>query len=135
MIRKLLKGAKGYEVPSIFTVVLVMLEMALEVVLPMLTANILNVLQLFATQVVEKSKLASDLLVYDFMGGTHSIVTVLAGTPLTGNSEVLLNTVFTYGILMVISSALSLTFGALAGHLCAVAGAGFSKNMRGSVLF
>ena len=130
MIKKLLKGAKGYEVPSIFTVVLVMLETALEVVLPMFTSNILNTMQLFATKVVKKSELLSNLIYYDFTGGTHSLVTVAAGTPIMGNSDILLNTVYTYGILMVICAVLSLTFGALAGRLCAVAGAGFSKNMR-----
>ena len=129
MIRKLLKGAKGYEVPSIFTVVLVMLETALEVVLPLLTANILNTMQAFATG----KGLESTLIYFDFIEGSHSIVT-LAGSeliPIAVTEHILLNTVYTYGILMVVSSALSLTFGALAGRLCAVAGAGFSNNMRG----
>ena len=128
MIKKLLKGAKGYEVPSIFTVLLVMFETALEVLLPMFTANILNTMQLYATG----SGLESRLIFFDFIEGSRSIVT-LAGSkefPIAVTQNILLNTVYTYGILMVISSALSLTFGALAGRLCAVAGAGFSKNMR-----
>lgn len=131
MIKKLLKGAKGYEVPSILTVLFVMFETALEVVLPMFTANILNTMQLFAAKLIDKSILSADLVFFDFVGGTRSIVTVSAGTSIMGNNDVLLNTVYTYGILMLICSALSLTFGALAGRLCAVAGAGFSKNMRG----
>ena len=129
MIKKLLKGAKGYEVPSIFTVVLVMLETALEVILPLLTANILNTMQLYATG----KGLTGTLTYFDFVEGTKSIVT-LAGSeliPIAITKQILLNTVYTYGILMIVGSALSLTFGALAGHLCAVAGAGFSKNMRG----
>lgn len=130
MIRKLLKGAKGYAVPSILTVVFVMLETALEVVLPLLTSNILNTLQLYAATPA-KSELSSALIYYDFTGGTHSLVTVDAGIAISGMHNVLLNTVYTYGILMVISATMSLTFGALAGHLCAIAGAGFSKNMRG----
>ena len=36
MIKKLLKGAKGYEKQSVLTVILVLLETALEVVLPLL---------------------------------------------------------------------------------------------------
>ena len=128
MIRKLLKGAKGYAVPSILTVVFVMLETALEVVLPLLMSNILNTMQLFApTSAV--SGLSSDLIYLNF--STGKLVTVAAGTTIVGNSEVLLNTVYSYGILMVVSAILSLTFGVLAGRLCAVAGAGFSKNMRG----
>ena len=130
MIKKLLKGAKGYEVPSILTVVFVMLETALEVVLPLLTANILNTMQLFAAS-PSKSELSSALTYFDFTGGTHSLVTIAEGTAISGMRDVLLNTVYSYGILMIISAVLSLTFGALAGWLCAVAGAGFSKNMRG----
>ena len=130
MIKKLLKGAKGYELPSILTVVFVMLETALEVVLPLLTSNILNTLQLYSATVA-KSQLTSNLVYFDFVGGTRSLVTVEAGTYISGLDNVLLNTVYSYGILMIVSAILSLTFGALAGRLCAVAGAGFSKNMRG----
>ena len=133
MIRKLLKGAKGYELSSILTVVFVMLETALEVLLPLLTSNILNTLQLYAATDVAKSKLSADLIYFDFVGGTRQLVTVAEGTFISGLDYVLLNTVYSYGILMVLSAILSLTFGALAGRLCAVAGSGFSKNMRGYV--
>lgn len=122
MIRKLLKGAKGYGVPSVFTIVLVLFETALEVVLPLLMSNILNTMQLFATA----EPLTSVLTYFDF--GSKSIVNIAIGGYIT--ADILKNTVFTYGILMIVSAVLSLTFGALAGRLCAVAGAGFSKNMR-----
>ena len=128
MIKKLLKGAKGYALPSILTVLFVMLETALEVVLPLLTANILNTMQLYAAA---GEGLTSALTYYDFTGGTHSLITQPIGTIVLGNRDILLNTVYSYGILMIVSAILSLTFGALAGRLCAVAGAGFSKNMRG----
>ena len=128
MIRKLLKGAKGYEVPSIFTVLLVMFETALEVFLPLFMSNILNTMQLYAEA---GEGLTSRLIYFDFVGGSRSIITQSVGTVIVGNNAVLLNTVYTYGILMIVSAILSLTFGALAGRLCAVAGAGFSKNMRG----
>ena len=127
MIRKLLKGAKGYEIPSIFTVVLVMLETALEVILPMFTANILNTMQAYATG----EGLKAALTYLNFADG--SIVRLVGSelAPIAVTEQILLHTVYTYGILMIVSSVLSLTFGALAGYLCAVAGAGFSKNMRG----
>ncbi len=35
-----------------------------------------------------------------------------------------------YGLLLVAMAAISLTFGALAGHFCAVASCGFAKNLR-----
>ena len=38
--------------------------------------------------------------------------------------------VIPYGIVLVVLAALSLTFGALAGHYCAVASCGFAKNLR-----
>ncbi|MGN1066297.1 MAG: ABC transporter ATP-binding protein [Candidatus Fimimonas sp.] len=123
MIKKLLKGAKGYGVQSVFTILLVLMETALEVFLPLLMSNILNTMQLFATS----EPLTAPLTYLDFSAG--NVLTVAAGSFVT--SEILKNTVFTYGILMVASAVLSLTFGALAGRLCAVAGAGFSKNMRG----
>ncbi len=129
MIRKLLKGAKGYEVPSVFTVLLVLCETALEVVLPIFMANILNTMQLFAVD-KELKGLTSAMTVFDFQGGTHALKTYAAGTLVLGDKSILLNTVYSYGILMVVCAVLSLTFGSLAGWLCAVAGAGFSKNMR-----
>ena len=48
MIKKLLKGAKGYEKQSVLTVILVLLETALEVVLPLLMSTILNTMQLYS---------------------------------------------------------------------------------------
>lgn len=128
MIRKLLKGGKGYEVQSIFTIILVLFETALEVVLPIFMSNILNTMQLFAVD-DGGTGLTAALTVYDFTGG-GGLTTYATGTIVFGQKNILLNTVYSYGILMVISAIFSLTFGALAGRLCAVAGAGFSKNVR-----
>ncbi len=127
MIRKLLKGAKGYEVQSVLTVLLVLCETALEVVLPMFMSNILNVMQLYAVD--SENGLTSQLIYLDF--DTKKLVTLAAGAHIWGEKAVLLNTVYTYGILMIVSAILSLAFGSLAGWLCAVAGGGFAKNMRG----
>lgn len=128
MIRRLLKGAKGYEAASIFTLLLVLFETALEVILPMFMSYILNTLQLFANGEVMK-----DALTYlDWSNG--QIVTIAANSFTLVTENILQNTVLTYGVLMIISAVLSLSAGAVAGRLCAVAGAGFSKNMR-SYLF
>lgn len=128
MIRRLLKGAKGYEAASIFTLLLVLFETALEVILPMFMSYILNTLQLFANGEVMK-----DALTYlDWSNG--QIVTIAANSFTLVTESILKNTVLTYGVLMIISAVLSLSAGAVAGRLCAVAGAGFSKNMR-SYLF
>lgn len=128
MIRRLLKGAKGYEAASIFTLLLVLFETALEVILPMFMSYILNTLQLFANGEVMK-----DALTYlDWSNG--QIVTIAANSFTLVTENILKNTVLTYGVLMIISAVLSLSAGAVAGRQCAVAGAGFSKNMR-SYLF
>ena len=125
MIKKLLKGAKGYEKFAILTIVLVLLETALEVVLPMFMSNILNSLQSFSTN----KGLIADITFMDwssFQLQTAQKLTVVS-------SDVLIDIVITYGVLMIISSIISLTFGGLAGYFCAMAGAGFSKNTRASL--
>lgn len=123
MIRKLLKGAKGYGGTSVCTMVLVLFETALEVILPLLMSSILNTMQLYATA----EPLTEPLTYFNFSSG--NLVVAGAGNLVT--SDILTNTVLFYGILMIISAVISLTCGAVAGRLCAVAGAGFSKNMRG----
>ncbi|MBQ2894393.1 MAG: ABC transporter ATP-binding protein [Clostridia bacterium] len=125
MIKKLLKGAKGYEKFSILTVVLVLLETALEVVLPMFMSNILNSLQSFSTN----KGLVANITYLEW--SAFEVQTIYKNAIVT--SDVLIDVVITYGVLMVISSAISLTFGGLAGYYCAMAGAGFSKNMRASL--
>lgn len=122
MIKKLLQGGKGYEKQSIATVILVLLETALEVILPMFMSNILNTMQLFS----QLEPLKDSIMYLEF--SSFKVVTAAAETAIT--SSMLTDIVITYGILMIVSAALSLTFGALAGKLAAVAGAGFSKNIR-----
>ncbi len=122
MIKKLLQGGKGYEKQSILTVVFVLLETALEVILPMFMSNILNTMQLFS----QPNPLKENIMYLQF--SSFKVVTATAGTVIT--STMLTDIVITYGVLMVISAVLSLTFGALAGKLAAVAGAGFSKTIR-----
>lgn len=122
MIKKLLQGGKGYEKQSILTIVFVLLETALEVILPMLMSNILNTMQLFS----QAKPLKENLIYMDF--SSFKIVTAMAEEFV--NSSMLTNVVITYGILMIASAVLSLTLGVFAGKLAAIAGAGFSKNIR-----
>lgn len=122
MIRKLLQGGKGYEKQSILTVIFVLLETALEVILPMFMSNILNTMQLFS----QLNPLKESLIYLEF--SSFKIVTAASGTVIS--SSMLTDIVITYGILMILSAVLSLTFGSIAGKLAAVAGAGFSKNIR-----
>ena len=41
-----------------------------------------------------------------------------------------LSIILTYGLWLILLAALSLTFGVLAGHFCAIASCGFAKNLR-----
>ena len=91
MIRKLLKGAKGHEVSSIMTMILVMLETALEVFLPLLMANILNTMQLYAATKVENGVLTANLIYYDFDAGR--LETAVKGTLIMGHASIMKNTV------------------------------------------
>lgn len=126
MIKKLLKHAKGYETQSILTVLFVLLETALEVILPLFMSNILNSMQLYATQQL----LTSEIVYLDW--STFRIAS-LVGTEAVGvavTADAMRNIVITYGVLMVLSAICSLILGSLAGKFCAEAGAGFSKNVR-----
>lgn len=139
MIKKLLQGGKGYEKQAIATVVLVLLETALEVILPLFMSNILNTMQLYS----QGAPLKEQIIYLNF--SSFSLVTAIPPEMLTDanqayatvvteiTSSMLTDVVVTYGILMVLSAILSLTFGTLAGKLAAVAGAGFSKNVRGQL--
>lgn len=129
MFKKLLSQAKGYELPSILTVLLVLCETALEVVLPLFMSNILNAMQLYASQTM----LTEGSIVYwNFsVGALQTLAAGADGVAVTGDA--MRNIVLSYGILMVFCAVLSLTFGSLAGKFCADAGAGFSKNVRKSL--
>ncbi len=125
MISKLLKGAKGYEKYAVLTVVLVLFETALEVVLPMFMSNILNSLQSFSAG----TGIVSDVTFLEW--SSFHIENVAKSTVI--NADMLMDIVITYGVLMVLSAIASLAFGSLAGYFCAIAGAGFSKNVRASL--
>ncbi len=122
MIKKLLRGAKGYEKESILTVVFVLLESALEVILPLFMSTLLNTLQYYGAE----KALSESLTYFDFSALRFA---VLAEGQIV-SAEILTNTVITYGILMVLSSVCSLAFGVYAGKFAAIASTGFSKNIR-----
>ena len=129
MLKKILSQAKGYELPSILTILLVLCETALEVILPLFMSNILNAMQLYASQELFTE---GSILYMDFSSWTmQSLTGTVEGVAVTG--DIMRNIVISYGVLMVVCAVLSLTFGSLAGKFCAEAGAGFSKNVRKSL--
>ena len=105
-ISALLPCTAGYRLPAFFTPFLMIGEVALEVMIPLLMAALVD-------------------------GGlyheeTYQLKELLSLLPIGNNLQFVLWT----GGLMVLASLLSLTFGALAARTSAVASMGFAKNLR-----
>ena len=90
MNRKLLQSVREYKKQAFLAPVLVVLEVLLEVLIPLLMANIIDV---------------------GIMNGD-------------------MNYIIKLGLLLVVMAMVSLFFGAKAGQVAAVAGAGYAKNLR-----
>ena len=105
-VKHLKPCVKGYVLPSIMTPVLIVFEVALEVVIPLLMAALVD-------------------------GGlyrkeTYQLKELISKLPYSNN----LQFVLWVGGLMVLASLLSLLCGALAARTSAVASMGFAKNLR-----
>ena len=105
-IRYLKPCVKGYVAPSVMTPVLMVFEVALEILIPLLMAALVD-------------------------GGLYreeqfQLQSVIAHLPYRNN----LQFVLWVGGLMVLASLLSLLCGALAARTSAVASMGFAKNLR-----
>ena len=105
-IRHLKPCVKGYVLPSVMTPVLIVFEVALEVVIPLLMAAI-----------VDGGLYHSE---------TYQLQEYIEKLPYSNN----LQFVLWVGGLMVLASMLSLLCGALAARTSAVASMGFAKNLR-----
>lgn len=108
-LRRLVPCIKGYEAPTLLTPLFMILEVVMEVLIPLLMAAIVDG-GLYREE---------DFLLKEFFSPAL----------IANNTKFIV----TLGCLMVIASLLSLAFGMLGARACAVASAGFSKNLRGSV--
>ena len=95
MSRKLLQSVREYKKQAFLAPVLVVLEVLLEVLIPLLMANIIDV---------------------GIMNGD-------------------MNYIIKVGLLLVVMAMVSLFFGAKAGQVAAVAGAGYAKNLRHDIFY
>ena len=95
MNRKLLQSVREYKKQAFLAPVLVVLEVLLEVLIPLLMANIIDV---------------------GIMNGD-------------------MNYIIKVGLLLVVMAMVSLFFGAKAGQVAAVAGAGYAKNLRHDIFY
>ena len=105
-IRGLIPCTAGYRIPAVITPLLMIGEVALEVMIPLLMAAL-----------VDGGLYRKD---------TYQLQSFLERLPISTNLQFVLWT----GGLMVIASLLSLTFGALGARTSAVASMGFAKNLR-----
>lgn len=107
---KIIPCVKGYRLPTFMTPVFIILEVALEVFIPMLMAAIVDGGLYKADDFMLKEYFPPELLVGD---RTTFIIVV--------------------GCVMVLAALLSLVFGMLAARTAAVAGMGFAKNLRKTI--
>lgn len=105
-LKHLLPCIKGYVTPSVLTPVLIILEVGLEILIP-----------LFMAAIVDGGLYRKD---------TYQLQNFISRLPISSNVQFIL----WVGGLMVFASLLSLLFGALASRTSAIASMGFAKNLR-----
>lgn len=107
MLKTLSKSVKGYELPSILTVVFIVMETIIEAFIVFITSKLINIM--------------NPPTVDEFGNALESI-------PVSDISQIT-----PYAIALVVMAILSLTFGILNGIAGARASAGFAANLRKSV--
>ncbi len=119
MIKTLAKSIREYKKAAILTPLLVSFEVIIECLIPLITAAFINVIEV-------------DNITPDRIGASNKMTAFVMR--LIGEGEVdsalRLKIIIVFGVILVVLAALSLTFGALAGHYCAIASCGFAKNLR-----
>lgn len=105
-ILRILPCAKGYQVPTFLTPLFVILEVMLEVFIPMLMAALVD----------GGLYRADDFILKQYFPAS-----------LVANQK---QFILVVGCIMILAALLSLTFGMLAARTAAVAGMGFAKNLR-----
>lgn len=118
MVKTLMKSIREYKRPSILSPIFVAIEVFLEVLIPLLCADLINFLNIDDATKMHR----------------FSIFGVQTGVSFENLSDGL-GFIFIYAGMLIVMAALSLTFGALSGKACARASAGFAKNLRKDVFY
>ena len=113
MIKSFIKCIGKYKKEAILTPIFVSFEVILEVIIPIFTGVLVNIVD-FNAEKIEELDIFTKFFYTKF------------GTDQVG----LTNVIIFVGIAIVIMSLLSLLCGYLAGKFCAIASAGFAKNIR-----
>ena len=115
-VKKILSCVREYKKPSILAPIFIALEVLVECCIPYLTADLINYINGNVDGVLVQ-------FIYKLIGFTPDYK-VLS-----------LKVIFVYGIMLFLLAAISMTFGALSAHFCAIASCGFAKNMRHDVYY
>ena len=115
-IKRILSCVREYKRPSILAPIFIALEVLVECCIPYLTADLINYINGNIDGVLVK-------FIYKLLGFAPTV------------TELSLKVIFVYGIMLFLMAALSMTFGALSAHFCAIASCGFAKNMRHDVYY
>ena len=115
-VKKILSCVREYKKPSILAPIFIALEVLVECCIPYLTADLINYINGNVDGVLVQ-------FIYKLIGFAPDYK-VLS-----------LKVIFVYGIMLFLFAAISMTFGALSAHFCAIASCGFAKNMRHDVYY
>ena len=120
---KLLRYAKKYLLPAIMSPVLMIGEVVLELMIPLVMADVVNIVQ-------NGSRLVGDSFIDVMRQGFVSFIG-LFGVEMADSG---MNAILLLGLEMLIYALASLFCGALAARMAAVAGMGFGATLRQEIM-
>ena len=112
--KRIVSCIREYKKPSLLAPIFIALEVLVECCIPFLTAQLINYIN--GSEGATEGLLTK--IIYDILGYD------------TAMTELRLEVIFVYGVMLFLIAMLSMTFGALSAHCCSVASCGFAKNLR-----
>lgn len=120
---KLLRYAKKYIIPAIMSPILMIGEVVLELMIPLVMADIVNIVQTGKT-------VANDSFIEVMRQGFDSLIAIF-GVEMADSG---MNAILVLGLEMLIYALGSLFCGAMAARVASVAGMGFGSTIRGEMI-
>ena len=117
--KRMVSCIREYKRPSLLAPIFIALEVLVECCIPYLTAQLINYIN--ASEGSTEGFLTK--IIYNILGYD------------TAMTELRLEVILVYGLMLFFLAALSMTFGALSAHFCAIASCGFAKNLRHDVYY
>ncbi|MBQ8387500.1 MAG: ABC transporter ATP-binding protein [Clostridia bacterium] len=117
--KRMVSCIREYKRPSLLAPIFIALEVLVECCIPYLTAQLINYIN--ASEGSTEGFLTK--IIYNILGYD------------TAMTELRLEVILVYGLMLFFLAALSMTFGALSAHFCSIASCGFAKNLRHDVYY